>query len=128
MHTRIVYKPRKDAASRTVSIGKRIQLNKVAGMRDLSKLTKRNAWGTYHVVSRADVMSRRASAVKCLAEIMMRLQYAQQHYGGRIDKRHLVWMAKLWNSIDLMTKTSLPIDNYAFIVNKMKPVHHLMKL
>lgn len=128
MHSRIVYKPRQNVASSSITLGKKIQLKKVAGMKDLSKMTKRNAWDTYHIVSRADVMSRRASAVQCLAEIMMRLQFSQKHYGGRIDTRHLVWMAKLWNRVDVMTKSSLPIDNYAYIVNKMKPVHHLMKL
>lgn len=97
-------------------------------MKDLSRMSKRHAWETYHVVSRADVMSGRASAMQCLAEIMMRLQYADKHYGGRLDTRHLIWMAKLWNRVDLRTKTSLPIDNYSFIVNKMKPVHHMMRL
>jgi hypothetical protein len=110
-----------------IALGKKkILLKRVAGMKDLSKMTKRNAWDTYHIVSRADVMSGRASAVQCLAEIMMRLQYADKHYGGRIDNRHLMWMVKLWNRVDLVSKVSLPIDNYSFIVSKMQPVRHLM--
>ena len=119
MHNRIVYKANAASGSITLGLKKKVQLKKVAGMKDISGMSKRSGWDAYHVVSRADVISGRASAEECLAEIVMRIQYAHKHYGGRIDRRHMEWMIKLWKRVDVAAVIGLPLDNYNFIANKM---------
>jgi hypothetical protein len=116
MHSRIVYKAKPASASITLGLQNKVHLKKVAGMKDISRMSKRSGWDTYHVVSRADVINGRASADECLAEIMMRFQYADKHYGGKIDRRHMEWMIKLWKRVD---KIFLPLDTYKFIADKL---------